>query len=199
MNILFKYQIKTLFLFFLLSISLISQAAIKEPEPTKDFEGLGDALQYVPTIAGYTVSLFKKDLEGAKQLTRSTLVTAGFTEGIKEATKNTAWGERPNGGTKSFPSGHTSLACSGAAFLNERYGWQYGVPALAVAGVVAASRVESDKHHVRDVLAGCALAFIVNEFFVIRPEYEDLIPVIGPEFIGFRLKIDYTIPNRRRR
>lgn len=165
----------------------------------KSFEEVGDILQYMPTAAGYTASLFKKDPEGARQLTRSTLVTAGLTAGIKEATNNTSWGERPNGGQRSFPSGHTSLACSGAAFLNERYGWEYGLPALAVAGTVAASRVESDKHHVRDVLAGCALSFIVNEFFVIRPEYERFVPVIGPKFIGFRMKIDYTIPRRSRR
>lgn len=154
----------------------------------KSFEEAGDILQYVPTAAGYSLSAFKKDAEGVKQLTRSTLATAVLTAGIKEAVNTTSWGERPNGGQRSFPSGHTSLACSGAAFLNERYGWEYGLPALAIAGTVAASRVESDRHHVRDVVAGCALSFIVNEFFVIRPEYEKLVPVIGPKFIGFRLK-----------
>lgn len=189
-----------LIMFFIFNILVnTSQAKFKEPRPFKDFEGLGDTLQYIPTIAGYTISLFKRDLEGAKQLTRSTIVTGGLTYGLKEATNSTSWGERPNGDSNSFPSGHTSLACSGAAFLNERYGWEYGWPALAIAATVGVSRVESDKHHVRDVLAGCALAFIVNEFFVIRPEYENIIPVIGPKFIGFRLKLDYTIPNRGRR
>lgn len=103
--------------FIILTIfSLSTIAGIKIPEPTKNFEGLGDTLQFVPTIAGYMVTYFKEDLEGTKQLTRSTLATVGLTAGIKEATKDTSWGERPNGHARSFPSGHTSFACTGASF-----------------------------------------------------------------------------------
>lgn len=75
-------------------------------------------------------------------------------------------------------------------FLASRYGWEYGLPALAVATTVAVSRVDSKKHHVRDVVAGCALSFIVNEFFVTKPEDDNVVPVIGPAFIGFRWKLD---------
>lgn len=179
-----------------MAVSITGYADNNSSNKSEKFANVGDVLQFVPVAAGYTISLFKQDLEGAKQLTRSTLISAGLTAGIKESTKNTSWGERPNGGDRSFPSGHTSFACSGAAFLHERYGWEYGMPALTVAGLVAASRVSSDKHHVRDVLAGCALSFIVNEFFVIRPELEHIIPVVGPNFLGFRMTLDHTVSHR---
>ena len=37
---------------------------------------------------------------------------------------------------KSFPSGHTFAAFSGASFLNRRYGPKYGIPAFVAAGFV---------------------------------------------------------------
>ncbi|MFT3738018.1 MAG: hypothetical protein QM786_04620 [Breznakibacter sp.] len=42
--------------------------------------------------------------------------------------------ERPNGEKYSFPSGHASVAFTGAAFLDRRFGWKVGVPAYLPAG-----------------------------------------------------------------
>ena len=62
--------------------------------------------------------------------------------------------QRPDGGSQSFPSGHSASAFAGAAFLQRRYGWSYGAPAYAVATFVAYSRVESKRHWTSDVIAG---------------------------------------------
>jgi membrane-associated phospholipid phosphatase len=76
--------------------------------------------------------------------------------------------KRPNGGSRSFPSGHTSLSFSAAEFMRKRYGWEYGVPAYAVASFVGYSRVESNQHHPRDVFAGAAIG-ILSSYIFTRP------------------------------
>lgn len=69
---------------------------------------------------------------------------------------------RPNGGSNSFPSGHTSIAFTGAEFIRKEYGWGWGVPAYLAAGFVGWSRVASNTHYTRDVVAGAALGILSN-------------------------------------
>jgi hypothetical protein len=83
------------------------------------------------------------------------------TEALKHAVDET----RPNGGRYSFPSGHASFAFSGAEFIRNEYGWQWGVPAYAAASFVAWSRVEARKHYTHDVLAGAAVGIVANHDF----------------------------------
>ncbi len=86
--------------------------------------------------------------------------------------------ERPLGGNKSFPSGHTSLAAT-AATLTERNLAYIEMPEWARIAALATSRglaigtgwarVEAEKHYVIDVLAGYAIghffaAFMHNAF-----------------------------------
>ena len=65
--------------------------------------------------------------------------------------------ERPSGGGHSFPSGHTSSTFATAAVLQARHGWAVGLPAYALGGIVAWSRVRSNHHWVSDVVFGAAL------------------------------------------
>lgn len=115
----------------------------------------GDNLQIgIPLMAGM-VSLMKGDFEGTKQWAEGALWTSVATHTLKFAVDE----ERPNGNdNNSFPSGHTSAAFQGAAFLQMRYGWEYGVPAYAAASFVGYSRVHGEYHYWRDVAAGAALA-----------------------------------------
>lgn len=70
---------------------------------------------------------------------------------------------RPDGSNRlSFPSGHTSTAFSLATVAGHHYGWKVGVPAYAVASAIGLSRIESDRHHLSDVLAGATLGLIVG-------------------------------------
>ena len=75
--------------------------------------------------------------------------------------KSTIHETRPDGSDdKSFPSGHTSVSFAAAASLQNRYGWKIGIPAHLAASFVGLARVEANKHHWHDVLAGAALGEI---------------------------------------
>ncbi|MGL6369367.1 phosphatase PAP2 family protein [Aeromonas hydrophila] len=118
------------------------------------FETYGDIGQFaIPAIAA-GISWYQDDNEGLKQFGYSILSTTATVTVLK----NTVDATRPNGGNKSFPSGHTAWAFSGASYLQVRYGWSYGLPAYAAAGAVGWSRVHSDNHYWRDVIAGAAIA-----------------------------------------
>ncbi|UPA28417.1 MAG: phosphatase PAP2 family protein [Verrucomicrobiota bacterium] len=126
---------------------------------------LGDALQFAIPAFAFGTTLVKKDTEGMKEWALSCGTSALLTLGIKQATKHSSIGRRPNGGKGSFPSGHTSSAFQGAFFLQRRYGWSYGVPALGLACLTAYSRVKGKYHHWRDIGVGAAMGFLVNLIF----------------------------------
>jgi membrane-associated phospholipid phosphatase len=70
---------------------------------------------------------------------------------------------RPDGSDElSFPSGHASTAFSLATVANHHYGWRVGVPAYLLASGIGLSRIESNRHHLSDVLAGATLGLVVG-------------------------------------
>lgn len=106
---------------------------------------LGAALG-VPAVQG--------DWTGDLQAAGSIGLAAGSSWALKEIFPE----ERPDhSDRKSFPSGHASQSFAAAVMLEKRYGWQVGLPALALASFVGASRVEARKHHWYDTAAGAAL------------------------------------------
>lgn len=159
---------------------------------SKAFRSYGDYTQRVLPLAGLAATLVDEDYEGSKQWLRLMTADVAMVYATKRGFNSTKWGERPkNNGNESFVSGHTSYACAGSAFIGKRYGWEYGVPAFALAAGVGASRVNADKHHWRDVIAGCAMSYALAEIFVTKKGMEDVIPVIGPDFLGMRFHWDY--------
>jgi membrane-associated phospholipid phosphatase len=106
-------------------------------------------------------ALLGKDKEGLRQEAMAYAVTMAVVFILKPTVDRT----RPNGGHYSFPSGHSASAFAGAAFLERRYGWKVGVPALAAAAFVGYSRVESKNHYTSDVVAGAAIAIAANLVF----------------------------------
>lgn len=115
----------------------------------------GDNLQLGIPLAAGVISLMKGDFAGTGEWAEGALWTSVATHTLKFAVDE----ERPNrNDNNSFPSGHTSAAFQGAAFLQMRYGWEYGLPAYAAAGFVGYSRVHGDYHYWHDVAAGAALA-----------------------------------------
>jgi len=118
-------------------------------------------LAIVPAAA-YGLTFKSDNNDGRKQFYKSILSTAAITYGLKKTIKK----ERPNAKDReSFPSGHTSLTFSSAAFIQKRYGWEYGLPAYAAASFVGWSRVESDNHHVEDVIAGALIGTVSAYWF----------------------------------
>ena len=126
----------------------------------------GDILQIAIPTAAFGISTYKDDRDGQIEFLTSFTATMAATYAIKYALKDTEWSDRPNGGTESFPSGHSSSAFGGAFFLQQRYGSMYGAPAIALAALTGYSRVEGDYHHWRDVFGSMLVAGVANYFLV---------------------------------
>lgn len=135
-----------------------------------DTEKAGDILAVgLPALAGIS-TLFaggrdgsRWDREGTFQVMKSIGVTSLTTHTLKL----TMGKMRPNESSdNSFPSGHTSAAFSGAAFLQTRYGWKWGIPAYAAAVFTGMSRVDAEAHYLDDVTAGAAIAQLWSWYFV---------------------------------
>jgi membrane-associated phospholipid phosphatase len=124
-------------------------------------QSIGDVLQIVLPTTAAGMTLYYKDREGSLQLGESLALTMGVTYALKYSIN----AERPNGGGQSFPSGHTSASFSSAEFIRKRYGWEFGVPAYALATFVGYSRVESKQHYTRDVVAGAAIGVLSSYLF----------------------------------
>jgi hypothetical protein len=147
-------------------------------------EVASDGLAYLlPATAG-GMTMYYKDGKGTLQLAESTALVLGATYALKYTIRE----ERPNHDDRySFPSAHTSLSFSSAEFFRIRYGWEYGIPAYAVATFVAFGRVQAKQHYVHDVIAGAAIG-IGSSYLFTRP-YKGwhIQPAIDTKFYGVRL------------
>lgn len=153
-------------------IGVPQEAAAFTPNTTpltsteKNIETLGTGVAIaLPLLAG-GISILKHDRHGVGQL----IVETALTVGTAYALKNIVREQRPNGTDyQSFPSETTALAASGSSYLWGRYGWRYGLPALAATEFVSYSRVQAREHRWYDTLASSAIAagygyFVTSRF-----------------------------------
>ena len=146
----------------------------------------GHIVMTIIPVTGIAMAFFKDDVEGQKQWLRNVAVTEAVVSLARLGFNETSWGRRPDGSPYGFPSGHIAFAGAGAAFLHERYGWEYGVPAWLATGYVAWVRVDQDNHRWRDVVASAVVAYGIGKLFVTPEKATHLAPVIGPDFLGMR-------------
>jgi membrane-associated phospholipid phosphatase len=153
---------------------------------TSESLGTGVAIA-LPVIAG-GVTLAKDDWKGTAQLTLDTIATVGVAYGLKHVIRE----QRPDKSDfQSMPSDTSALAFAPAAFLWDRYGWRYGVPAYAAATFVAWSRVDAQKHHWYDVAASAGLAFGVSKIFTTSYQPRGLHYGVTPTDGGMYAALDY--------
>jgi hypothetical protein len=132
---------------FIYMVSVCSYASTNET--------LGDIGRFLIPLSSASATLLLHDYQGLEQLALATGLVQGTTEGLKLATNE----QRPNGECcSSFPSGHASLAFTGASFIHFRYGLKYSIPLYLGSFYVAYSRVNIQAHYVHDVAFGAALA-----------------------------------------
>jgi membrane-associated phospholipid phosphatase len=123
-------------------------------------ETAGNVLKIALPLAGGGLALYHHDLDGVLQIGLSWAGAYAASYLIKQVVKE----ERPDhSGWDSFPSDSTSTAFAAASSIQVRYGWNYGLPAYAVAAFVGYSRVEADKHHWGDVAAGAVLGWGIGQ------------------------------------
>ncbi|HSW12321.1 MAG TPA: phosphatase PAP2 family protein [Solimonas sp.] len=150
-----------------------------------------DILTGVIPLGALGTTWLKHDPDGREQWLWSTGTSLVLNTAARVAFNETSWGERPNGHPYGFPSGHTSFIVSGAAFLSERYGWKYGVPAYLASGYVAWVRVDTDHHRWRDIAAAAALSWTVSHYLVTpfdEGKTTSLAPIIGDDVVGLQLE-----------
>lgn len=129
---------------------------------------------FLPGAVGAGVSVSKGDYKGLLQLAESGVTAIATAYALKYTINK----KRPDGSDNhSFPSNHAGVAFSGAAFLQRRYGWKFGLPAYVVATYVAWGRVYSKKHDTWDVLAGAAIG-VCSAYLYTRP-YSDKHKVVA--------------------
>ncbi len=156
-----------------------SAAAIEEELPADIVTGL------LP-LATYGLIKYKDDDDGEGQFLRSVGFSLLLNSTLRYALKDHEWSERPNGSPYGFPSGHAGFVVSNAAFLSERYGWKFGLPAYAASAYVMYIRVDTEHHRWRDVIAGGLLGYGMAKLFVTPEGATHLAPIIGPDFLGMR-------------
>ncbi len=121
----------------------------------KNVKLLGDFGSFAIPLSAFLITLHKEDQEGSFEMLEGAFWTLTATHG----TKYFVDAERPNGKDfNSFPSGHTSATFQGASFLHFRYGFKFSIPFYLASSFVAYSRVYSNYHYPKDVLAGALLA-----------------------------------------
>lgn len=177
----------------LLSAALLLHSPIKAQK--RGSEGVritgGIAAVAIPA-ASLATTLILKDYPGTKQLVLGGAVSFAATNLLKLAVDK----ERPDGSNRnSFPSLHTSVAFQGAAFLQRRYGWKFGIPAYALAAYAGWSRIYSRKHDFWDVAVGAVIG-VGSSYIFTRPFAEKhhltLCPVVyGNGIPGLHASFDF--------
>ena len=133
----------------------------------KTIETTGDVILIALPVATLATTLIVDDTQGTWQFTKGLILTEAITFGLKITVNK----PRPDGSdANSFPSGHTSTTFHSASFIHRRYGFTYSIPAYALAGFTAFSRIEADKHDGWDVLMGAIIG--IGSTYLFTSEYQ---------------------------
>ena len=144
-------------------------------------EKIGDILSVVIPIGAYGTTLYLNDEEGQYQFYKSYGTTLAATYTLKYTVRE----KRPDSDdTDSFPSLHTSSAFSGATFIYKRYGFEYAIIPYLGAIYTGYSRVHSNKHYTRDVIAGALIGTASSWFFTSPYKNLDITPEVGAGYKG---------------
>ena len=131
------------------------------------FRQFGEYSVQVPVLAGvYAFSLWAEDdrlHEFSKAAFSAYGLTALSTVAIKGVTNTSRPTTQFQNGHYGFPSYHAASTFTIAAVIEEYYGWQAGLPAYAVAGLVGWSRIDQREHDLSDVLFGSVLGFVIGK------------------------------------
>ncbi len=141
-------------------------------------ETSGDILRIALPAAAFALTVKRGDREGRLGFYRSFGATVVTTALLKQGIDK----RRPDrSDDDAFPSGHTSMAFQGAAFIHRRYGIRQAWPAYVAATWVGWTRIDADEHDVVDVLGGAALGLGSAFLLARRAPQVQLSGSIGPK------------------
>lgn len=127
-------------------------------------------LRYVPTGVQIALPLLLGDKVGAVQLFYVAVSTTVVTHGVKQVLKgqwvgNTRLDQRPNGGSKNMPSGHSSMASCAVYFVGRRYRLWLGVAFSLIVVLTMYARVMLNAHTISAVIAGALIGCMTAAWF----------------------------------
>jgi membrane-associated phospholipid phosphatase len=156
---------------------------------SKTIETAGQVVAFGLPVAAGGLSLYKGDDTGLFELGSSWLITVGSAYALSHIVRE----RRPDGSDyHSFPSDTSASAFSAANYFWMRYGWEWGVPAYALATFAGYSRVQARKHHWYDVATSEAIALGVNYAIVTRYSPSSRYSLsAGASPDGFQARVSY--------
>lgn len=174
---------------FIFALCLALSAVFAADSWADNVETAGNVLQFVIPVAAFSMTYGFDDETGRHQFYKSFLSSTAVTYGLKTIIDKESPDRQDN---HSFPSGHSTLAFSGASFIQRRYGIKFGLPAYAGAVFVGYSRIHADKHDLADVGAG-ALIGLAGTWLFTKPLTlpVEVTPVASGDKIGLILRSDW--------
>lgn len=138
------------------------QNKVVKNRPLGDFSNYGDmAGQLVPNAAYVLANMYLgyRGDEKAYQRALGMFKATAYAGGVTTVLKYTIREPRPHDLSQrnSFPSGHSSTVFAFSGYVWAEHGWQWGIPAMGVALLTGASRINDNKHRTHDVLAGATI------------------------------------------
>ena len=152
-----------------LAAAVVSCTLITQAQAGDKFTRAGDALEIALPAAAMICAAGKHDFAPAAWRFIGQEVAV---EASKRALGNAAINQRPNGGTRGFPSGHTAAAFYGASYLSRQCMHSRGgkILTFGLAALVGASRIHGDNHTAGQVIAG---ALVGIAFDRVRVTFQD--------------------------
>jgi hypothetical protein len=156
--------------------ALFASKAFASDEP---LDTLGHLGPWAIPLSAALIAWSKDDGDGLVELAEGAVYTAATTYALKYV----AEAHSGDGDTYSYPSTQTAMAAQGAAFLQFRYGWRYGIPAYGLAALVGYTQVKHYDQDWRGVAAGIFIAtgiqYAVSDLGYSAKDY-----VLVPYFTG---------------
>lgn len=170
------------------TVGALVRSSAAQIHTNEDIVKAGDILQIaLPTTAAATTVVLK-DWEGTWQFTKSVVASFVVTHGIKWLSAKT----RPDDSdARSFPSGHTSAAFLGPAFVHCRYGWKYSIPLYIGAAFVGYSRIYANRHWSDDVWAGASVSLLTTWYFTTPcVKKVEVSPDLSADYWGVKFRVN---------
>ena len=171
--------------------------SLAEDDTTQALEDFGDIMQFALPLTALGTTYVLGDEEGSKQFYKSFFTALGTTTALKGVYSKL----RPKSKSRtSFPSGHTTAAFAGAAFIDQRYGHSWGAIAYTAAGITGYSRVRSENHFADDVVAGASIAIMSNWFWTTPYESNvSIMPTLMGDGLGLALTVTDQVEEKNQR
>jgi membrane-associated phospholipid phosphatase len=137
--------------------------------------GIEDYGRHINMITPLVMALVLKDGTGIKQLLVITFSGILASHGPKRLLNDfevmgTRLGQRPTSPNSKHntPSGHSTMAGSGAYYLMRRYSWWFGFLVIPVMLFTMYARVMLDQHTISATIAGAATGMLVAALFTTK-------------------------------